>query len=90
MSCNSPWIKVDHVLFSINIEAEEHFILGRLSFADRFIYVYNSMSSKTNVNSATKVVSVYSILLPRFLMMLSFLGVAKISTLKLVLMKAKL
>ncbi|KAM3308628.1 hypothetical protein P3S67_010372 [Capsicum chacoense] len=40
-----PWYTIDHIFIPINIKDKHHWILAVLSFNDRCIYVYDSLSS---------------------------------------------
>ncbi|XP_050234496.1 uncharacterized protein LOC126682780 [Mercurialis annua] len=47
MLCNTHWKDVDEVLFPMHLGKKKHWILGRLVFKDRRIYIYNSLKSPT-------------------------------------------
>ncbi|PHU23455.1 hypothetical protein BC332_08562 [Capsicum chinense] len=40
-----PWHMVDHIFIPINVKAKHHWVLAVISFNDRCIYVYDSLSS---------------------------------------------
>ncbi|XP_055961726.1 uncharacterized protein LOC130015493 [Mercurialis annua] len=67
MRCNTKWADVDDVLFPINCGKDWHWILARLNFKERCIYVYNSLRSVRSDSSAIEIVNCYSVLLPLFL-----------------------
>lgn len=45
MHATVPWHTVDHIFISINVKSKHHWVLAVLSFNNRCIYVYNSLSS---------------------------------------------
>ncbi|KAM3233801.1 hypothetical protein P3L10_019160 [Capsicum annuum] len=45
MYATVPWHTVDHIFIPINIKAKHHWVLAVISFNDRCIYVYDSLSS---------------------------------------------
>ncbi|XP_050209842.2 uncharacterized protein LOC126660405 [Mercurialis annua] len=64
--CNTKWADVDDVLFPINCGKDWHWILARLNFKERCIYVYNSLRSARRDKSANEYVECYSVLLPLY------------------------
>ncbi|XP_055961642.1 uncharacterized protein LOC126681411 [Mercurialis annua] len=72
MLCNTHWENVDEVLFPMNMKKQKHWILGRLVFKERCIYVYNSMSSNVAKKSAVEATTKYSVLIPLFLSQMNF------------------
>ncbi|KAF3631961.1 hypothetical protein FXO38_26370 [Capsicum annuum] len=45
MHATVPWHTVDHIFIPINVKAKHHWVLAVISFNDRCIYVYDSLSS---------------------------------------------
>ncbi|PHU14233.1 hypothetical protein BC332_15438 [Capsicum chinense] len=45
MHATVPWHTVDHISISINVKVKHHWVLAVISFNDRCIYVYDSLSS---------------------------------------------
>ncbi|PHU10752.1 hypothetical protein BC332_22612 [Capsicum chinense] len=45
MHATVPWHTVDHIFIPINVKAKHHWILAVISFNDRCIYIYDSLSS---------------------------------------------
>ncbi|PHT87801.1 hypothetical protein T459_09907 [Capsicum annuum] len=45
MHVTVPWHTVDHIFIPINVKAKHHWVLAVISFNDRYIYVYDSLSS---------------------------------------------
>ncbi|PHT34218.1 hypothetical protein CQW23_26018 [Capsicum baccatum] len=45
MHTTMHWHTVDHIFISINAKAKHHWVLAVISFNDRYIYVYDSLSS---------------------------------------------
>ena len=72
MFCNKPWLEVDHVLFPIHVVKQKHWVLARLSFKERCLYVYDSMRGVTHDRGVSEVLDCYSILLPLFLDVVDF------------------
>ncbi|XP_050215210.1 uncharacterized protein LOC126666248 [Mercurialis annua] len=72
MLCNTHWKNVDEVLFPMNMKKQKHWILGRLVFKERCIYVYNSMNSNVARKSAVEAATKYSVLIPLFLAQMNF------------------
>ncbi|OIT00733.1 hypothetical protein A4A49_59973 [Nicotiana attenuata] len=72
MYCNTPWHQVDHVLFSINLAENWHWILGCVSFHKRCFYVYDSLRSRKHKKSIQKVAEAYVVLIPLFLVSIEF------------------
>ncbi|XP_050222637.1 uncharacterized protein LOC126672723 [Mercurialis annua] len=65
--CNTHWKDVDEVLFPIHVNSQKHWILGRLVFKERCIYVYNSMQSSLSRALGIEAATEYSVLIPLFL-----------------------
>ncbi|XP_050231927.1 uncharacterized protein LOC126680778 isoform X2 [Mercurialis annua] len=65
--CNTHWKDVDEVLFPIHVNSQKHWILGRLVFKERCIYVYNSMQSALSRALGIEAATKYSVLIPLFL-----------------------
>ena len=74
MSSNTSWYLVDEVLFPIHIAKEKHWILGRLNFKERCIYIYNSLRCAKSHKLMMEVLSSYSVLLPVFFELLNVWG----------------
>ncbi|XP_050210879.1 uncharacterized protein LOC126661128 isoform X2 [Mercurialis annua] len=72
MRCNTKWSDVDDVLIPINCKKDWHWILARLNFKDRCIYVYNSLRSARQDKSANEYVKCYSELVPILLEEIKF------------------
>ncbi|KAG5595529.1 hypothetical protein H5410_036761 [Solanum commersonii] len=67
---NRPWHIVDHILFPLCVD--EQWVMARLSFKDRSIYVYDSMGDaafRANIRSS---VDAYRFIIPLFLLILNF------------------
>ncbi|PHT39940.1 hypothetical protein CQW23_18794 [Capsicum baccatum] len=45
MHATVPWHTVDHIFIPINVKAKHHWVFAVISFNDRCIYVYDSLSS---------------------------------------------
>ncbi|KAF3672330.1 hypothetical protein FXO38_06166 [Capsicum annuum] len=45
MHVTVPWHTVDHIFIPINVKAKHHWVFAVISFNDRCIYVYDSLSS---------------------------------------------
>ncbi|PHT53659.1 hypothetical protein CQW23_08121 [Capsicum baccatum] len=45
MHVTVPWHTVDHIFIPINVKVKHHWVLAVISFNDRCIYVYDSLSS---------------------------------------------
>ncbi|KAF3641375.1 hypothetical protein FXO37_23039 [Capsicum annuum] len=48
MHATVPWHTVDHIFIPINVKAKHHWIIAVISFNDRCIYVYDSLSSASH------------------------------------------
>ena len=66
MPSNTAWYLVDDVFFPIHISKEKHWILGRLNFKDRCIYIFDSLRSAKTKKVVMEVLECYSVLLPVF------------------------
>ncbi|KAH0769827.1 hypothetical protein KY290_013808 [Solanum tuberosum] len=67
---NRPWHTVDHILFPLCVD--EQWVMARLSFKDRSIYVYDSMGDaafRANIRSS---IDAYRFIIPLFLLILNF------------------
>ncbi|XP_050209447.1 uncharacterized protein LOC126660149 [Mercurialis annua] len=65
--CNTHWKDVDEVLIPMNVGKHKHWILGRLVFKDRCIYLYNSLDSALARKNGLEAAEKYAVLLPLFL-----------------------
>ena len=74
MPSNTSWYLVDEVMFPIHIAKEKHWILGRLNFKERCIYIYNSLRCAKSHKLMMEVLSSYSVLLPVFFELLDVWG----------------
>ena len=61
-------------MFPIHITKEKHWILGRLNFKDKYIYIYNSLRCAKTNKLVMKVLESYSVLLPVFFELLDVWG----------------
>ncbi|KAF4366613.1 hypothetical protein F8388_004277 [Cannabis sativa] len=83
--CATPWHLVDHVVMSINVKLQDHWICGRLNIAERRIYLYNSLRSRRYMTAAKEACKSFSVILPYYFSMLDFKGLrneAKFSTME--------
>ncbi|XP_050221537.1 uncharacterized protein LOC126671775 [Mercurialis annua] len=64
--CNTHWKDVDEVLIPMNLGTHKHWILGRLVFKDRCIYLYNSLDSALARKNGLEAAEKYAVLLPLF------------------------
>ncbi|KAH0683118.1 hypothetical protein KY289_020870 [Solanum tuberosum] len=67
-----PWHTVDHILFPLCVD--EQWVMARLSFKDRLIYVYDSMSDVAFRAKIRSFVDAYRFIIPLFLLILIFFG----------------
>ncbi|KAJ8567619.1 hypothetical protein K7X08_019827 [Anisodus acutangulus] len=74
MRCNVSWCSVDDVFFPINLAEKWHWLLGRFSFKDGCVYVYDSMSGARQNVAVKKTIEAYSELIPHFLSRIDFWG----------------
>lgn len=72
LPCNISWSLVDHVLFPILVMKEKHWLLCRISFKDREMYVYNTLTCDNKDHIALKAVESFRILLPHYLYITGF------------------
>ncbi|XP_062089013.1 uncharacterized protein LOC133795576 [Humulus lupulus] len=72
LSCNKYWLQVDHVLFPIFVKNEKHWILAILSFKDRLIHVYNTLSCDRKDHVALLAIEPFCVLLPTYLSIIGF------------------
>ncbi|XP_019242412.1 PREDICTED: uncharacterized protein LOC109222521, partial [Nicotiana attenuata] len=67
LDANVPWHTVEHVLMTINVTEQWHWIMVVISFKDRCIYVYDSMRGGAAYQAKVhKTMAKYSVLLPHF------------------------
>ena len=66
MACNTAWFDVDHVLFPIFFAKEKHWILGKLTFKEKCLFVYDSMRGPKHDKMVFENMEAYSVLLPIF------------------------
>ncbi|KAH0722398.1 hypothetical protein KY289_005442 [Solanum tuberosum] len=69
---NMSWHTVDHILFPLCVN--EQWVMARLSFKDRLIYVYDSMSDAAFRAKIRSSVDAYRFIIPLFLLILNFFG----------------
>ncbi|KAH0721535.1 hypothetical protein KY284_006565 [Solanum tuberosum] len=69
---NMSWHTVDHILFPLCVD--EQWVMARLSFKDRLIYVYDSMSDAAFRAKIRSSVDAYRFIIPLFLLILNFFG----------------
>ncbi|KAH0679925.1 hypothetical protein KY284_021010 [Solanum tuberosum] len=69
---NMPWHTVDHILFPLCVD--EQWVMTRLSFKDRLIYVYDSTSDAAFRAKIRSSVDAYRFIIPLFLLILNFFG----------------
>ncbi|KAM6564745.1 hypothetical protein CsatB_024743 [Cannabis sativa] len=72
--CATPWHLVDHVVMSINVKLQDHWICGRLNIVDRRIYLYNSLRFGRYMTAAKEACKPFSVILPYYFSMLDFKG----------------
>ncbi|KAG5580876.1 hypothetical protein H5410_051503 [Solanum commersonii] len=65
---NMPWHTVDHILFPLCVD--EKWVMTRLSFKDRLIYVYDSMSDAVFRANIHRSIDAYRFSIPLFLLIL--------------------
>ena len=61
-----PWVDIEHILFLVHINSQQHWILARLSIKDWCIYLYNSLKSTPSIAYTLEVINAYSVMLPIF------------------------
>ncbi|KAG5599424.1 hypothetical protein H5410_030794 [Solanum commersonii] len=67
---NMPWNTVDHILFPLCVD--EQWVMARLSFKDRLICVYDSMSDAAFRAKIRSSGDAYRFIIPLFLLILNF------------------
>uniref|UniRef100_M1DVZ1 Ulp1 protease family, C-terminal catalytic domain containing protein n=1 Tax=Solanum tuberosum TaxID=4113 RepID=M1DVZ1_SOLTU len=67
-----PWHTVDHISFPLCVD--EQWVMAKLSFKDRLIYVYDSMSDAVFRAKICSFVDAYRFIIPLFLLILNFFG----------------
>ena len=72
MGYNTTWLDVDHVFFPIFVAKEKHWILAKLTFKERCLFLYDSIKSLKHDKIDFENMEAYSILLLIFLELLDF------------------
>ncbi|XP_062118337.1 uncharacterized protein LOC133831951 [Humulus lupulus] len=72
LSCNKSWLQVDHVLFPSLVKNEKHWLLAILSFKDRLIHVYNTLTCDRKDHVALLAIEPFRVLLPTYLSIIGF------------------
>ncbi|PHT45954.1 hypothetical protein CQW23_15112 [Capsicum baccatum] len=72
MHATVPWHMVDHIFIPINVKFKHHWVLSVLSFNQRCIYVYDSMSSAGHDSAVLAEVQKLAEVIPLFLLACKF------------------
>ena len=70
LSCNTPWVLVDHVLIPMNVG--EHWILARFDIKQRTLFVYNSFRRGVEDSKVMVHMQRMTVVIPHLLMLSDF------------------